>query len=379
MAGIDFSSSVGILSGVKLSSSSQSLILDRMKSRYKDELQKQSEARSSVYEGQTKRAQEQSEKMGVVRGGLDLMVGYVGDSIKNAKLIKDTLFDMKVLLEKASRDPIYVAQEFDKKLTEINSLANDVPGSYNLIGPKGRLNYDARDIDMKTDEKGKTVTLNGQNVSSDYHIVEDGTGKKWVPEFFSHSIMPYTNYPTKDSGQQGYSTTLAASTTNPQASSSVMVRTDANYSSSSISYRVDGTDYTGTINKGGLGVTESWVYGRFSDAQGIAQAQADVKKALDMADMAVVTLGGTQAFVEGQYGVISNKIDEVNQQMTDAMVAQMHENYDFQVQLKTKYEGMISSLSSMMDMQANYKQLLSGGLMSGKKGGLIGSLFDASA
>ncbi len=376
--GIDFSGGLGLLSGVKLATTSQSLIYERMKTRYKDDLQKQSDARSSVYQGQSQRAQEQSQKMGVVRGGIDLMAGYVGDSLKNAKLIKDALFEMKVSLEKASRDPTYYAQEFDKKLAEINSLANDVPGQFNLIAPKGRLVYGARDFDMKIDTKGNAITLNGQNISSDYHIVEDGTGKKWVPEFFSRSIMPYTNYPTKDTGQQGYSTTLAASAGNAQISASIMQRTDASYSASTISYRVNGVDYTGTLNKGGLGVTDSWIYGRFADAQGIAQAQADVTSAMDKVEMAIANLGATKGVVEGQYGIISNKIGEVNQQLNDAMVAQLHENYDFQVQLKTKYEGMITSLSSMMDLQSNYKQLLAGGLQSSKKNDLIGSLFDTS-
>jgi hypothetical protein len=157
-----------------------------------------------------------------------------------------------------------------------------------------------------------------------------------------------------------------------------MQRTDASYSASTISYRVNGVDYTGTLNKGGLGVTDSWIYGRFADAQGIAQAQADVTSAMDKVEMAIANLGATKGVVEGQYGIISNKIGEVNQQLNDAMVAQLHENYDFQVQLKTKYEGMITSLSSMMDLQSNYKQLLAGGLQSSKKNDLIGSLFDTS-
>jgi hypothetical protein len=373
MAIQDFAGGVTILSAdASLKRSLHGFIQDSLKKRYKDEIQKASDVRQDIYSGQSKRYQEQTEKLGSVRGGIDLIASFADDAAENAKKIYDDLFEMKVYLENATRDPTYYAQEFDRKLADINSLANDVPASYNLIGALGRLNYDARDVDLKIDQNGKRITLSGQNLSSDYNIV-DGNGKTWVPEFFSNSIKPYTAYPTNDTGQASYSTVLKASAGTAAASTSLVTRTDVNYSSSTVSFTADGTAYTGTLTKGGLGVAASWLYGRFSDAAGIAQAKSDVNAALAAAEGATATLKATKTFIQGQYDIVSNRIGEINQLMTSAMAAQLREEYDLQVTLRSKYEGVVMSLGALVSTQQAYQQIFSSGI---HRSDLLGYLFD---
>lgn len=364
-----------LLSNFKLGQSMTSLIQQKLQERYVADMKKASEARQSVYDGQIKRYTDQSEKLSTVRGGIDLAVGSLGTVAANAQKIYDKLFDMKVYLEKATNDPDYYAQEFDKRLAEIYELADEVPANYNMIGAKRRVGMESRDIEVKIDQYANVVTLNGTFVGADYYIT-DSNGKIWVPEWSSYAIKQYDDYPNGETTDTTYSTLQQASTTGAAVSTSTIARTDTNYSSDSISFEVDGTAYTGTLTKGGNEVGQSWLYGRFGDAQGIAQAQADVTAAMEQVEMVTAQVKASQVFVQGQYDTISNRIGEVKTEMTDVMVAQMHEEYDFQAKMRTKYDAMITNLASLSMTQRNYAQFLSSGLYQNK---LLGFLYDQSS
>ncbi|MCC7166605.1 MAG: hypothetical protein IT565_03460 [Rhodospirillales bacterium] len=364
-----------LLSNFKLGQSMTSLIQQKLQERYVADMKKATEARQEVFDGQIKRYTDQSEKLSVVRGGIDLAVGSLGTVAANAQKIYDKLFDMKVYLEKAANDPDYYAQEFDKRLAEIYELADEVPATYNMIGAKRRIGMESRDVEVKIDQYANVVTLNGTFIGADYYIT-DSNGKKWVPEWSSYAIKQYDNYPNTETTETTYSTLQQASTTGASVSTSTIARTDTNYASDNISFEVDGTAYTGTLTKGGNDVGQSWLYGRFGDAQGIAQAQADVKAAMEQVEMVTAQVKASQVFVQGQYDTISNRIGEVKSEMTDVMVAQMKEEYDFQAKMRTKYDAMITNLASLSMTQKNYSQFLSSGLYQNK---LLGFLYDQSS
>ncbi|MBI4966625.1 MAG: hypothetical protein HZC25_00765 [Rhodospirillales bacterium] len=364
-----------LLSNFKLGQSMTSLIQQKLQERYVADMKKATEARQEVFDGQIKRYTDQSEKLSVVRGGIDLAVGSLGTVAANAQKIYDKLFDMKVYLEKATNDPDYYAQEFDKRLAEIYELADEVPANYNMIGAKRRIGMESRDIEVKIDQYANVVTLNGTFIGADYYIT-DSNGKKWVPEWSSYAIKQYDDYPNTETTGTTYSTLQQASTTGATVSTSTIARTDTNYSSNTVSFQVDGTAYTGTLTKGGNEVGQSWLYGRFGDAQGIAQAQADVKAAMEQVEMVTAQVKASQVFVQGQYDTISNRIGEVKAEMTDVMVAQMQEEYDFQAKMRTKYDAMITNLASLSMTQKNYTQFLSSGIYQNK---LLGFLYDQSS
>ncbi|MBF0166633.1 MAG: hypothetical protein HQL45_03300 [Alphaproteobacteria bacterium] len=344
--------------------SMQDLIYQKIQDKFKARMQKESDVRSEVFDARAKYYEAQTEKLSTVRGGIDLAATYSKDAATQAKKIKDLIFDMKVLLESASRDPTYYAQEFDKKLGELHSASTELPGAYNLVGAKSRTNYDANSFDMKIDEYGTKYTMEGANIGSDY-MITDSAGKFWVPEFSTRSIKRYDNFDSGDlADNTTYSTTQSAAAGAGSSTNYLVTRTDVDYSNSAISFDVGGVSYTGTISKGGLGVAQSWIYGGFSDAAGIAQAQSDVNAALEDAEMEVTRLTGLQAFAEGQYSVISNTIEENKTQMTNALIAQMEEEYDFAKKLKTEFQSAVTSIASISDTQKQYSQMF--GSMLGK-------------
>ncbi|TAN49143.1 MAG: hypothetical protein EPN26_11760 [Rhodospirillales bacterium] len=355
----DFSGAVSLLSGTASlqSSSIQDLIYQKIMDQYKGRIEKESAERKEIFDVRAKYYEGKTETLSIVRGGIDLAANYVKDSAAAAKKIKDLIFDMKVFLESASRDPTYYAQEFDKKLAELNSAANELPGAYNLVGAKSRTNYAANSFDMKLDEFGTKYTMEGANISSDYKIT-DSAGKIWMPEFFSNTIKRYNNFDSSAlADTTTYSTAQSAAAGAGSATSVVVDRTDTNYSSSTITFNAGGTSYTGTISKGGLGVTQSWVYGGFQDAGGIAQAVSDVNAALEDAELEQTRLSSLQAYAEGQYSVISNTVEENKVEMTNALIAQMEEEYDFAAKIKTQYQAAVTSIASIAETQRQYSQV----------------------
>lgn len=336
--------------------SMQDVIYERISEQYKTKIEKASEARKEVYDSKAKYYEAQNEKLMLVSGGVKNAVDSVSSAVDSAKKIKDMIFDLKVYLESADRDSTYYAQEFDKKLTAIYEEVQNANGVYNLLGAKSRTNYEANDYDLQVDEKGTTVTLQGYNMFSDY-MVTDSDGKYWVADMYG-GIKRYDNYGSSDlADETTYSTVQAAAAGSGSATSKVITRTDTNYSSDSVSFDVGGVSYTGTISKGGLEIGQSWMYGRFSDADGIAQATSDVNDALENAELIIAQLSAEKATTEGEYNALTNTIEENKTSMNSAMIAQMEEEYDFAVKMRTEYQGVITSIASMAQTQGQYAQI----------------------
>jgi hypothetical protein len=354
---IDYSGGLSLLTTTSVTGKSmQDIIYEKMTQQYKDKIQKASDARKDVYDSRAKFYEAQTEKLSLVAGGVKNAIDAIGDSAGQAKKIKDMIFDLKVLLESASRDPAYYAQEFDKKIGEINDAVRSANGLYNLIGAKSRTNYEANDYDLKVDEHGTTFTLQGYNMSDDYTIT-DTDGKYWVPDMYN-SIKRYDNYDSNDANiDTTYSTNQSAAAGSGSSTNKVITRTDTNYSSSTISFDVGGASYTGTISKGGLGIGQSWIYGGFDDAAGIAQAVSDVNDALENADLMVTQLSAQQANVQGQYNVLENSVTQSKTDMTNALIAQMHEEYNFSAKMKTEYEAAVTSIASIAQTQSQYSEI----------------------
>lgn len=355
--------------------SMQDVIYDRISQQYKDRIEKASEARKEVYDSKAKYYETQNEKLMLVSGGIKNAVDSISSAVDSAKKIKDMIFDLKVYLESADRDSTYYAQEFDKKLTAIYEEVQNANGAYNLLGAKSRTNYESNEYDLQIDDKGTTVTLQGYNMSSDY-TVTDSSGKYWVADMYG-GIKRYDNYSSGDlADETTYSTVQAAAAGSGSSTSKVITRTDTNYSSSTISFDVGGSSYTGTVSKGGLEIGQSWLYGRFSDVDGLAQATEDVNDALENAELIVAQLSAEKATTEGEYNALTNTIGENQSVMNSAMIAQMEEEYDFTLKMQTEYQGVITSIASIAQTQGQYGQIF-GSIMGDNP--LTNYMFDQTA
>ncbi|CAA6603045.1 hypothetical protein MTBLM1_10065 [Rhodospirillaceae bacterium LM-1] len=356
---IDYMGGLSILSSSNSTFSSKSMqdvIYEKITQQYKTKIEKTSQARSEVYDSRAKYYEAQNEKLSLVSGGVKNAIDTIGSAVEGAKKIKDMIFDLKIFLEKADRDPTYYAQEFDMKLTAINEEVLDRLGVYNLIGSRSRTNYEANEYDLKVDEKGTTVLLQGYNMSADY-MITDSDGKYWVPDM-RNSIKRYDNYDAVDLNiETTYSTAQSAAAGSGSATSKVITRTDTDYSNSAISFNVDGVDYTGTISKGGLNVGQSWIYGGFDSPEGIAQAASEVEDALENAEMMIAQLSAMQATTQGQFNVLENSIIQNKTEMTNALIAQMQEEYNFAAKIKREYEGAVTSIASIAQTQGQYTEI----------------------
>lgn len=357
----DYSGGLSLLSGsVSLGSgtSMQDLIYNKITDQYKDKLQKTSDARSAVYDSKIKYYEAQNEKLLLTSGGIKNATDEIGKAVDGAKKIKDMVFDLKVMLESASKDSDFYAQQFDAKIQEINDAVRDAYGIYNFLGAKSRTNYDVNEYSLQINEKGSAISLTGYNMSVDY-MVTDSDGKYWVPDLYS-SIKRYDNYDANDlADTTTYSTAQAASSTTSSstATDKLIARTDTDYSSDAIRFTVGGNSYTGTVSRGGLGLTQSWVYGSFNDAQGIAQAQSDVNSALEDVELMITQLSAMQATTQGAYNTIENSVVENQDIIKNATIAQMQEEYSFASKVKTEYQAAITSLASIAQTQKQYSSI----------------------
>lgn len=357
----DYMGGLTILSGTATlgsGSSMQDLIYNKITDQYKEKIQKASDARASVYDSKVKYYEAENEKLFLTSGAIKNASQSIDKAVEGAKKIKDMIFDLKVMLESASKDPDFYAQQFDAKITAINEAVKDAYDIYNLLGAKSRTNYDGNEYDLKINEKGSAITLQGYNMSVDY-MVTDSDGKYWVPDLYG-SIKRYDNYDANDLvDNTTYATAQSASssTTSSTATNKLITRTDTNYSSDAISFTAGGNSYTGTVSKSELGLAQSWIYGSFNDADGISQARSDVDSALEDVELMITQLSASKAITEGAYNTLSNTVTANQETIRNATIAQMQEEYNFAVKVKTQYEASITSLASIAMTQKQYSSV----------------------
>jgi|GEM_PF-2667606 len=264
--------------------------------------------------------------------------------------IKGVLLEMRTLLSRAERHPdskAYYAKQFNEKLKEINEIADRYTERYNLVGRVDQATLLPAEKKVQVSDYVDEVTFQGLYVGTTFNIV--GTGDSEGMTFQNSptaNIMEVMNRPGGKKVADG-----------PTVGHNNLNRIqNMTMSGDQISFDLDGeTSFTGTLEKGGLGLMPAWYYDGFTDLDAARQAVRDADKALR-----AVTSRATQVSVEvdGYVSRVQRDLDETKDQIKILSSEKTKKVSSIEEETRQQFSAIQSSLSQAEGDIARFKQIL---------------------
>lgn len=298
-------------------------------------------------------------------------------AVKNAeagiKEIKGHLLEMRSLLKnmETTTDRTWMREQYDKKLAEINRIANRYASSQNLIGGISRTDWDnMNEIEFKQDLSPSTLKLDSVMLSADWRITGTGAdaGKTFVPDLVVDTLQEYTQYPgTEGDAKTSVRTGMRVDSFDDStgAMTFTMGYQDAG----------GGTQFNGTFERGGLEVMGSWFHDNFEtggvvDLAKIQTAREDLEWAESQVSLAEGTIATYRNLVDSADKAVDRKLDSFRADTKEVYVAQMTEEMELQGETQRRYSAVITNLESIQSQQGQYMSYFAGYLGQNSLAGL---------
>ena len=242
--------------------------------------------------------------------GINSAQDNLNSAVSKAQSLDQTLFNMIDTLNtptNISGDWSSQAARFDGLLSAITSMTGDDDPT-NLLGSRQRGNtYQPNEVSYQASPNPQDqVTVYGSYAGSDTKItMADGTF--WMP-LGSQGIQNYTLYPVAPIGY-------------PQSTGSGATTLDTPFNESSITFTTGQTvqnpqTYTGSVQRAGLGVMQSWLYDGLATPDGRARALQDIQNARTKLESITSSLTASQGLVAGDLAKVQQNIDDQAKLMT---------------------------------------------------------------
>lgn len=240
----------------------------------------------SNLEGKARLARQRAQDFGRLSGKLDRTVATVEKARDKLLELKEILSDMRKQIVLAQSGTIDDAQRrvhadaFDQLLGKLNIKVRTAGGSNgNIIGSSIRDVFEPQPLTYRTRPNGTFDQSVGGVFSGSDYVITDGVGDKFFPDLFGSQVLKFP-FSTTDDGE------IIADTD--------AVVFDADTGAISITHDGDASPFlTGTLERKGLGVLHSVLYGNFTDPALLDDALADL-------DAASAKLRFNVAVIEGQ-------------------------------------------------------------------------------
>ncbi len=249
------------------------------------------------------RLRERSEDLIRKKIGIQNAADDLDSTVRKAQEIRIKLGDMRDLAYSAKNaDPdakALLASEFDNMIDEVADLADD-GGSVgrNLIGDVFRTSWLTDTISYYTTQsEGSRRTVQGQYLGSDYRI-DLANGNQWVPDLKGTTLSEYSLYPDDIERDVGLGDIAVQS---------------FDRDTGAISFSVEGSEtVSGTLERGGVGVLHSWLYGNFQDDASIDTAIEDLDAAITKVDLATLEFKSNEVIARGRARAADRNIENLN-------------------------------------------------------------------
>ncbi|MBF0335563.1 MAG: hypothetical protein HQL40_18275 [Alphaproteobacteria bacterium] len=303
---------------------------------------------------------------------------YSADAaVKNAeagiKEIKGHLIEMRTLLKnmETTTDRTWMREQYDKKLAEVNRIANRYAAAQNLIGNISRTDWEnMNEVEFKQDLSPSTLKMDSVMLSADWRITGTGvdSGKIFIPDLVVDTLQEYTSYPdTKGDTKTSVRTGMSVSSYDD---SSGAMTFKMNYQDAD-----GGTEFTGTFERGGLEVMGSWFHDNFEtggvvDLDKIQAAREDLEWAESQVSLAEGTISSYRNLVDSADKAVDRKLDSFREDSKELYIAQMTEEMELQGETEMRYHAVITNLQSIQSQQGRYMSYFAGYLGENSLAGL---------
>jgi len=352
------SNSTLILSNSGLSSISwQQAVYNQIVERKSQELEDTTAKIEAAYDAQSVYYDSQANQMARVKASINNAGLAVDNGQEGLTDIKDTLLQMRIVLGNyaTSDSPDDLRNQFDEYVDQINRTADLYAKSYNPIGNVVRTDWTPNTISFSTSASGHETDMTGTYVGSDYYIEAEG-GNLWVPDPGSSTITEYTDYkttnPADSSKGAGFASTRNGLRVDSYDAESGAITFTVNPDNPNVSETVNGT-----IEFGGLGLMQSWFYGKLDTEEGRAAALEAIDRAETLVVGAEAQLTGMSATVNTADAKVEKEMEALRDQRSEAMTEQMTESYKAQVKQQQELQILQNTFATMETQKSYYASI----------------------
>ena len=311
--------------------------------------------------GEARAAEQRAGNYRRLQSKLDRTVRATERAVEKLVELKTILSDMRKQIVLAQSDTIddtqrgKHAQTFDQLLGQLNSKVRSGGTLDNLIGSSIRDIFEPAGITYQTKpDSPVTKTVGGIYSGSDY-VITDGDGNKHFADLYG-SLLQQFPFDDEVEGEL-----ISAADT---------VDYDSDTGAISITHAGEADPFvTGTLERKGLGVLHSYLYGKFTDADLRDEALADLDAASSKLRFNIAIMEGELTKITAQrdfneklvndHSALASKIMSQNTASTtkDALIAQRQQllfNQTLQNTLSFDASGTLLSLglSNLFDISA---------------------------
>lgn len=332
--------------------SMDSVIDARLQAQFQTQLQEEVQTVNDSY----------NDKMDFKDAQTDRWIDVLG-SVTNAKMAMESANETMdevdtALLELRSKigdardavDPEPFNELYNEAIAEMNRDINLYGPSYNPIGRVDPITWEANDITYYDTLSKYEKSLTGTNISNDFRILSDD-GTIWVTNSSSNTIEQYEDYNIEE-GHPGFATEQESSI----STGLKLVSYDEATGAIEMTANVEGTEttITGTLERGGMGLMQSWFYNDFATAEDATRAMDDLNDAENQLTYGRSVVGGHLATTKMAERRINEEMDDLADDKKDLLYAQLKEQQEIQLSSQRQYQAMVLNLENIRSQQSNY-------------------------
>ncbi|WP_417789273.1 MULTISPECIES: hypothetical protein [Pseudomonadati] len=237
---------------------------------------------------------------------------------------------------------------FDSQLKSIYSSADESRVTTNL------LNSDSRELDYPISFNGVLSKVGGADIRPSYYIT-DSDGKRWQVETDTKLLRQYDSYPDAPVSPSKVASfnRVDSLVLNGISGDDVTFTTSAN--------TADAVTRTGTLNRSGLEILNSWLYGNFSTSEGRNRAREDIAAAKEALFLEKARYAMVKTTLNYHSDVATAQIRDIRDETLKIQQEGQRKVADVQDELVRKYKAAQSALAQKFSLKASLSALIPSG------------------
>ena len=274
----------------------------------------------------------------------------------------NTLLLMRGSVEGAADDPDFYLDQFNDFVNELYNEAESAGNAFNLVGNINPIDYTPNQIEYRTDLGFGSTTLTGTYIGTNFRIFADD-GTVWEPDLGTDILQatssqggPKQEYTTDD----GVTINKATST----RSGITLNSYDPDTGAVSLDISIVPTDapitVTGTLERTGLGIMQSWFYNDFATEADRAAAFQDISNA----EIDLTSAGAEIARSAAQLSIdqkrVNQALDDLTEQSADVSNKEFDELEEVRIRAAQQFLAMEANLDNLSRQQRNYLDAFAG-------------------
>lgn len=338
---------MSVLSPVNASNITNALLLKQVKTFFETKVNTQGQRILNSYAGKLNAVERNAEPWRAMKEDLVEPLRQVNRLVSRLENIKKTLDSLLKTLTTASKDPeadgnaTGYAIAFDGQLKSVRGYAETTFDTPNLLGKQvpARLRFPIAPGDSATQ------TVNGTYMGSDYRII-DSNGQRWQPERVTKLLVQYDSFPDTPGSKKV-----------PLANGAVLDTFDEQ--TDAVTFTINGATaaketISGTVEREGLGVLDSWLYGGLATQANRDRATADIEAAKRIVDIEIRRYSVAATSVQFQSARADLNVDTFDKQRDALLQKRGQELANAKDELDRQFNVAETALVANIAFRRNY-------------------------